>query len=293
MPRSKPKSLDVLRREAKFLHRALLGSSEAEKRRAAERFLVLRSYQGGSVDDVLQSASDGKIQRKHAFIVLALEMGFPTWEEYLSEVHENRFLWRIVREVKESGAKNLYIAIMPVVDPYGEEPTTFHLEVELPWYEIRGSYDTGHFDLERARTIADALDSLLVEAGMRVYRSRDEWQHVEGMDVYAPSADILDLLESEDFWSIEEDRSTPDMRVLSGAREIGEESVAIEVEITPERITFIATHPRLSGFIPEGSFANVRVAPEGRLLLDAHPDLPHLLDVQMEQLWELLDEAIL
>lgn len=66
--------------------------------------------------------------------------------------------------------KRCYIAIMSIDGQYD-------LEVEIvPLCTIGGAYRTTEKSLKKARTMANRLDTLLKKRGIRVVKTRDEWE---------------------------------------------------------------------------------------------------------------------
>lgn len=80
----------------------------------------------------------------------------------------------VKREVSLKGA--CYIAIMP----YGEDGSGYELEIEESEGSIHAVYSTGTDDLKFARKLADELDKALTAKGIKVFKTRKQWEKFLG-----------------------------------------------------------------------------------------------------------------
>ena len=70
---------------------------------------------------------------------------------------------------REVSVKACYIAIMPNDDGYD-------LEVEVDQGSIEATYPTGTNVLKKARQAANQLDKALTGMGVKVFKTREEWE---------------------------------------------------------------------------------------------------------------------
>lgn len=73
-----PESLDRCRARARRLHQDLSAADPVRSRAAAERFRRLRSFAALGADELI--AARDRVQRKHALLVVALELGHESWD---------------------------------------------------------------------------------------------------------------------------------------------------------------------------------------------------------------------